>query len=138
VDKPGMLLHVPQEYQKYVACCQMYSGFRSAAAYQKFMTCNLYCTVLYQLVLLVSYHCVLHCYAHCALHAICRDIVGASGISMEPAVFDTVFQHAAQRDHSTDSCCLGSFMRSRQQWLAQQLHISCSCLSTPVPVVHLR
>ncbi|KAA6430086.1 MAG: flagella associated [Trebouxia sp. A1-2] len=57
-----------------------------------------------------------------------RDIIGASGILMDSAVFDAIFQHAAQRDQCNDSCCLDSFMHSRQQWLAQKMQIHCTCL----------
>ena len=57
-----------------------------------------------------------------------RDLIEASGIAMEPAMFDAIFQHAAQQDESSISCSLGSFMQSRQQCLAHQLNVHCSCL----------
>ena len=58
----------------------------------------------------------------------CRELVEDSGISMESAMFDAIFQHAAQQDKSGNTCSLGSFMRSRQQCLAHQLNVQCSCL----------
>ena len=58
----------------------------------------------------------------------CRELIDESGIRMESAMFDAIFQHAAQQDKSGNTCSLGSFMRSRQQCLAHQLNVQCSCL----------
>lgn len=58
----------------------------------------------------------------------CRDLIEESGIRMESAMFDAIFQHAAQQDRSINTCSLGSFMQSRQQCLAHQLNVQCSCL----------
>lgn len=58
----------------------------------------------------------------------CRELIADSGIALDAGVFDAIFQHAALLDKSSNTCSLGSFMHSRQRFLAHQLNVQCSCL----------
>ena len=64
---------------------------------------------------------------------LCRDVVASSGIHLSDQEFEHIFQHSCledQRQGATlrQACCIHTFMRTRQEVLAEQMQIDCACI----------
>ena len=57
-----------------------------------------------------------------------RDLVAESGIALEVAEFNEVFNSAAARDKASNACSIASFLAARRELLAEQMQLQCACL----------
>ena len=64
---------------------------------------------------------------------LCRDVVASSGIYLSNQEFEHIFQHSCLEDQLRgatlrQACCIHTFMRMRQEVLAEQMQIDCACI----------